>query len=100
MVETCFLTKIFSNSYVYAFFLSKKTEELVLKKFHNSGFVTESFPIPRSVTFLIFCGFVYDISSDLNDPILAQSASLQVSYQNSRLVYEISQFPKQAESAT
>ena len=74
--------------------------------------VTESCPTLRWVTFLIFCRLVYDIFSHLNHPILAQSTSLQVSHrnsknsrqkvshQNSRLVYEMFQFLKQAVSAT
>ena len=74
--------------------------------------VIESCPNPRWVTFLIFCRLVYDISSHLNDLILARSILLQVSHQNSkfslqkvsyqnwRLVYEIFQFLKQAVSAT
>ena len=59
------------------------------------------------VTFLIFCRLVYDIFSHSNDLILAWSTLLQVSHpnskvshQNSRLVYEIFQFLKQAVSAT
>ena len=59
------------------------------------------------VTFLISCRLVNDIFSHLNDLILAWSTLLQVSHpnskvshQNSRLVYEIFQFLKQAVSAT
>ena len=37
----------------------------------------ESCPTPRWVTFLIFCRLVYDVSSHLNDLILAQSTSFQ-----------------------
>ena len=63
--------------------------------------VMESCPTPHWVAFLIFCRLVYDISSHLHDLILAWSTSLQVSHQNSRLVYEIFwKYLKQAVSAT
>ena len=69
--------------------------------------VIENCPTPCWVTFLIFCRLVFDISSHSNDLILAWSTSLQVSHpnskvshQNSRLVYEIFQFLKQAVSGT
>ena len=38
--------------------------------------------------FLIFCRLVYDISSHLNDHILAWSTSLQVSHQSSKVSYQ------------
>ena len=75
-------------------------------------FVIETWPSPHWVTLLIFYQLVCHISSHLNDLILAWSTSLQVShqkskishqevsYQNSRLVYEIFRFLKQAVSAT
>ena len=69
--------------------------------------VIESCPTLRWVPFLIFCRLVYNISFHLNDPILARSTLLQVSYQNSkvshqysRLAHELFQFLKQAVSAT
>ena len=69
--------------------------------------VIENCPTLCWVTLLIFCRLVFDISSHSTDLILAWCTSLQVSHpnskvshQNSRLVYEIFQFLKQAVSRT
>ena len=39
-METCFLTKNFSRSYINIFFLSKKQRNWFQKIFHNSGFIS------------------------------------------------------------
>ena len=48
IAETCFLTKYFSKSYIYVFFLSKKQQKT------QEFWVIESCPTPW-VMFLIFC---------------------------------------------
>ena len=62
--------------------------------------IIERYQISRWVTLSIFFWLVYDISSHLNDLILTWNTLLQlyqnVSHQNSRLLYEIFQFVKQA----
>ena len=101
IVETYFLSKYFLKSYISVFFLSKKCRTGSRKtSIPRESLVIESCPNPCWVTFLIFCWLVYDISSHLNDPVLAWSASLQVSQQNARLVYDIFQFQKQEVSGT
>ena len=61
--------------------------------------VVERCPTPHWVKFVIFCRFVYDIPSHLNDLILAWSTSLhlceKVSHQNPGLVHKIFPFLKQ-----
>ena len=108
IVETCFLMKNVSKSYIYVFFLSKNSRTGSSKTSVTQELsVIESCPTPGWVTFFIFCRLIFDISSHLNDMILAWSTSLQVSHQNSkvsrqnsRLVYKTFQFLRQVVSAT
>ena len=108
IVETCFLMKNVSKSYIYVFFLSKNSRTGSSKTSVTQELsVIESCPTPGWVTFFIFYRLIFDISSHLNDMILAWSTSLQVSHQNSkvsrqnsRLVYKTFQFLRQVVSAT
>ena len=108
-----FLRKNFQNCiFVFSFYPKNSRTGSRKTSITQKLFVIESWPSPRWVAFLIFCQLVFDVSSHFNDLILAWSTSLQVShqnsetsnqevsYQNSRLVYEIFQFLKQAVSAT
>ena len=65
IVETCFLTKYFSKSYIYVFFLSKKQQNWFQRNSHNSGLVgheKQSDPSLYNVFNLLWIGFRYILS--------------------------------------
>ena len=108
-----FWQKNFQNLIFLLFFLSKENSRAGSRKtsITQEMLVIERFPTFCWVTFLILYRLVYDISSHLNDLILARITSLQISHHNSKvncqkfshqsskLVFEIFHFLKQAVSA-
>ena len=97
------MARIFSKYYIYISFYPENSRTSTRKtSITDKWLVVESCPFPRWITFLIFCGLVYDIPSLLVVLILVWCTLLQlrekVSHQNSRLVYEIIPFLKQTVS--
>ena len=87
------------------FSFDPKSSRTGSKNFHNSRVVGhKKLPDSSLSKFFNFVTISLRLSSYLNDVIFAWNTSLQlcqkVSYQNSRLVYEIFQFLKQAVFAT
>ena len=108
IVETCFLTKNLQNLiFMFSFYPKNNRTGSSKTSVTQELSVIGSCPTSGWVTFFIFCRLIFDISSHLNDMILAWSTSLQVSHQNSkvsrqnsRLVYKTFQFLRQVVSAT
>ena len=103
LCKIVFWRKTFQNL-IFVFSSYPKLSRAGSKKISitHDWLVVKSCPTPHWVTFLTFCRLVYDTPSHLNGLILAWSTSLRlyqkVRHQNSKLVYEIFPFLKQAVS--
>ena len=96
IVEIYFWRNIFQNLiFIFSFYSKNSRTGSRKTSITQELLVIESCPAPSWVTFLMFCWLVYDISSQLNDLILAWSDLLQVSHQKTGLVYQIFQFLNQ-----
>ena len=87
LLKLIFWQKLFQNLiFVFSFYPKSSRTGSRKTSITQELLVIESCPTPCWVPFFaIFCRLVYDISSHLNDPILAQRALLQVRYQNSKV---------------